>query len=108
MYNTLILNVCSGTTQTCITSPLSQDGVELQTDSISLDNLWLTGMDAYRASEWEMVIDQLEEAIRVFNSYENHSLACLQECREKREEGEWWVVCMKGSKKRERERVPEK
>ena len=69
----------------------SQDGVELQKDSTSLDDLWLTAMDAYRTSDWETVINRLEEAIHVFDSYQNHSLACLQQCYEKREEKEWWV-----------------
>lgn len=61
---------------------LERDGVELQRDS-SLDDLWLNGMDAYSASDWQTVIDELEEALLVFNYYQNRSLACLQQCSEK-------------------------
>ena len=60
--------------------------MELQRDS-SLDDLWLNGMDAYSASDWQTVIDELEEALLVFNYYQNRSLACLQQCSEKREGG---------------------
>ena len=58
---------------------LSQGGIQLQKD-VSLEDLWLAGMEAYRTNEWQTVIDQLEEAIRAFDAYQNATLLCLQQC----------------------------
>ena len=60
---------------------VSQDGVQLQKDT-SLDDLWYSAMDAYRESNWQTVVDQIEEAIQVFDAYQNATLPCLQNCSE--------------------------
>lgn len=44
-------------------------------------------MDAYRDKDWQTVVDNLEEALRLFNTYENSTLLCLQQCNENGEQG---------------------
>ncbi|CAI8055374.1 Cartilage-associated protein [Geodia barretti] len=58
---------------------IERGGIQLQKD-VSLEDLWLAGMEAYRTNEWQTVIDQLEEAIRAFDAYQNATLLCLQQC----------------------------
>lgn len=60
---------------------IERDGVQLQKDT-SLDDLWYSAMDAYRESNWQTVVDQIEEAIQVFDAYQNATLPCLQNCSE--------------------------
>lgn len=62
----------------------SQNGMQLQKDT-SLEDLWLNAMDAYRTNKWETVIDQLEEAILVFNAYQNTTMKCLKQCSDRGE-----------------------
>ena len=62
----------------------AQDGVEVQKET-SLDELWQSAMDAYSNEDWQTVVDQLEEAIPVFNAYQNSTLVCLQQCSENSE-----------------------
>lgn len=59
-----------------------QDGQQLQQET-SLEELWGSGMQAYGENDWQTVVDRLEKAILVFNSYQNNTLLCLQQCSEK-------------------------
>ena len=57
----------------------SQDGQQLQQET-SLEDLWMNGMQAYSDSDWQAAIDDLEKAVHLFNSYQNTTLLCLQQC----------------------------
>ena len=59
--------------------PLCQGGVQLQRD-MSLEDLWSAAMEGYRSNDWQTAVDQLEEAILVFEAYQNATLHCLQKC----------------------------
>lgn len=40
----------------------------------------MSGMQAYGDSDWQTCIDYLEKAVHLFNSYQNTTLLCLQQC----------------------------
>ena len=81
----------------CLHSPSASQNGEVLGKETSLEDLWYSGMDAYRNSDWKTVVSNLEEAIPLFNSYQNTTLLCLQQCSETgegggrmgREEGGW-------------------
>ena len=71
----------------CLHSPSASQNGEVLGKETSLEDLWYSGMDAYRNSDWKTVVSNLEEAIPLFNSYQNTTLLCLQQCSETGEGG---------------------
>ena len=75
--------------------PHTQNDVSLGEEA-SLEQLWDSGMEAYRNNNWQTVVDRLEEAIQVFNGYQNRTLLCLKQCHRDGELGQ-----LKTGRKRE-------
>jgi len=48
---------------------------------MSLEDIWKSGLERYSQGEWGQTIDLMEEALRLFNDYENQTYTCLQNCR---------------------------
>ena len=61
-----------------------QNGHSLGEDT-SLQDLWTTGLTSYSNGEWEQAIDTIEEALRLFNHYDNQTYICLKKCKEEGE-----------------------
>lgn len=49
---------------------------------MSLEDIWKSGLEHYSQGEWGQTIDLMEEALRLFNDYENQTYTCLQNCKE--------------------------
>ena len=45
-------------------------------------DIWNSGLDSYTDHNWEQSIDMIEEAVRLFNQYENHTFNCLKTCKD--------------------------
>ena len=71
----------------CLHPPSASQNGEVLGKETSLEDLWHRGMAAYRNSDWKTVVSNLEEAIPLFNSYQNTTLLCLQQCSETGEGG---------------------
>lgn len=59
-----------------------QNGHSLGEDQ-DIKDLWNSGLDKYSEQNWEQSIDMIEEAVRLFNQYENHTFHCLKACKDK-------------------------
>ena len=60
---------------------LHKNGLSLGEDQ-RIEDLWNSGLDSYSDQHWELSIDMMEEAVRLFNQYENHTFSCLKRCRD--------------------------
>ncbi len=56
-----------------------QEGHVLGEDE-RIENIWETGLHRYTDKMWSQTIDLMEEAVRLFNIYENQTILCLKEC----------------------------
>ncbi len=45
-----------------------------------MENIWQTGLYRYTDQKWNQTVDLMEEALRLFNIYENQTILCLKEC----------------------------
>lgn len=60
---------------------LSKNGHSLGEDE-DIQELWNSGLDSYTEKNWQQSIDMLEEALRLFNQYENNTFNCLKACKD--------------------------
>ncbi|XP_064394427.1 endoplasmic reticulum protein SC65-like [Halichondria panicea] len=58
---------------------IERDGHALGEDE-RLEDIWQSALYRYTDEEWNQTIDLTEEALRLFNVYENQTLLCLKEC----------------------------
>lgn len=49
-------------------------------EEASFSDVYQTGLSAYTAQQWEVSRDNLEEALRLYQTYVNKSLECLIKC----------------------------
>ena len=54
---------------------------------MSLEDIWRSGLERYSQGEWGQTIDMMEEALRLFNDYENQTYTCLRNCKEDGQSG---------------------
>ena len=54
-------------------------------ESQGIEDMWRTGMKNYEQSQWQVTVDMVEEALRLFHRYENESYLCLKKCKEEGE-----------------------
>lgn len=45
-----------------------------------MENIWQTGLYRYTDKKWNQTVDLMEEAVRLFDIYENQTILCLKEC----------------------------
>lgn len=60
---------------------LHKNGLSLGEDQ-RIEDLWNVGLNSYSDQQWEQCIDMLEEALRLFNQYENATFSCLKMCKD--------------------------
>lgn len=47
---------------------------------MDLSGLWNSGLASYTGKDWEKAMDMIEEAVRLYDQYEKHSLICHKKC----------------------------